>query len=91
MDLSQRDLLVCILTNGMNTKESLGSSQKFKSIIHEEVPLAGTEKDRCSSKGNDPSMGGKQEKKATRLQTWPFLREREGQLRVKNQNRSEWG
>ena len=62
----------------MNSKESLGSSQIFKSIIHEEAPLAGTEKDRGSSKGKEPSMGGKQEKKATKLQTWPFLREKEG-------------
>lgn len=82
--LSQRDLLVCILTNGMNSKESLGGSQKFKSIIHEEVPLAGTEKDRGSSKGKEPSMGGKQEKKATKLQTWLFLREKERRLRVRN-------
>ena len=76
--LSQRDMLVCILTNGVNSKESLESSQQFKSIMNEEAPSAGMEKDRGSSKCKEPSMSGKQEKKPTKLQTWPPLMEKEG-------------
>lgn len=61
----------------MNSKETLGSSQKFKSIIHEEAPLAGTEKDRDSSKGKEPLSGwAKQEKKATKLQNIGSFRKR---------------
>lgn len=76
--LSQRDWLVCILTHGVNSKESLGSSQRFKSIMNEEASSAGMEKDRGSSKCKEPSMSGKHEKKAIKLQTWPPLMEEEG-------------
>lgn len=42
------------------------------STVHVEAPSAWTKKDRDSSKCEEPSVC----KKATKLQTWPFLMEK---------------
>lgn len=41
---SQRALWLCILTTNVNPKQSLGSSCKFKNIVHGEVPSAWTKR-----------------------------------------------